>query len=234
MRPFNHVNAKTVKEAGNVLKNSKGRAKLIAGGTDLLATLKDRVLPDYPETVINIKTIPGIRYIKEDAEGLKIGALATLEEIARSPIVKKKYKILAEAAQSVATPQIRRMGTIGGNLCQDVRCWYYRYPENFFYCTRKDGNYCNALTGENRFHSIFGAARVGTPPCASPTTPGNCPACRAPPGQGPSSTSPPTPWPRRHWRSMATCLPSDPCLNAGIVWHASVVFCISTVHPPQG
>jgi xanthine dehydrogenase YagS FAD-binding subunit len=126
MKPFKHKDAKTIKEA--IALQSKGKTKLIAGGTDLLGILKDKILPEYPETVINIKTIPNLDYIKEDAKGLKIGALAKLEDIVRSPIIREKFKILAEAAEAVATPHIRVMGTLGGNLCQDVRCWYYGYP----------------------------------------------------------------------------------------------------------
>jgi NADPH-dependent glutamate synthase beta subunit-like oxidoreductase/CO/xanthine dehydrogenase FAD-binding subunit len=170
MKPFDHVDAKSVSEAVKSLKGKEGKVKLIAGGTDLLSTLKDKILPEYPETVVNIKSIPGMDYIKEDAKGLKIGATAKLEAIAQSPLVKKNYKILAEAAQAVATPQIRRMGTIGGNLCQDVRCWYYRYPHSVggrILCYLKGGKGCYALTRENQNHSIFGGLRNVSPPCAS-------------------------------------------------------------------
>ena len=88
MKSFSHVNAKTVKEAVKLLKNSKGGAKLMAGGTDLLGTLKDKILPDYPETIVNIKAIPHLNRIEEDGGDLKIGALAKLEDIAESPVVK--------------------------------------------------------------------------------------------------------------------------------------------------
>ena len=175
MKSFNHVNAKTGSEAVKLLKNNKGRARLIAGGTDLLGTLKDKILPAYPETIINIKTIPNLNYVREDAGGLKIGALAKLEEIAQSPVVKEKYKLLAEAAEAVATPQIRRMGTIGGNLCQDVRCWYYRFPHSVggrILCYLKGGKGCYALTRENQYHSIFGGLREASPACSSA-----CPGC---------------------------------------------------------
>jgi NADPH-dependent glutamate synthase beta subunit-like oxidoreductase/CO/xanthine dehydrogenase FAD-binding subunit len=170
MKSFNHVNAKTVRQAVKLLKDNRGRAKLIAGGTDLLNSLKDKILPAYPETVINIKTIPKLNLISEDGEGLRIGALAKLEEIAQSPVVKEKYTLLAEAAEAVATPQIRRMGTIGGNLCQDVRCWYYRYPHSVggrILCYLKGGKSCYALTRENEYHSIFGGWRDSSPPCSS-------------------------------------------------------------------
>lgn len=175
MKSFSHINAKTIKEAVKLLKTYKAKAKLIAGGTDLLGALKDRIHPDYPEVIINIKTILGLNYVKEDAKGLKIGPLAKLADIAESPVVKEKYKLLAEAAEAVATPQIRRMGTIGGNLCQELRCWYYRYPHHVggrILCYLKGGKGCYALTGENQYHSIFGGARMASPSC-SLACPGN-------------------------------------------------------------
>ena len=168
MKPYKHIDAKTIN--GAIKLQSKGKTKLIAGGTDLLGILKDRILPEYPETVINIKTIPNLDYIKEDARGLKIGALTKLEDIASSPIIREKYKILAEAAEAVATPHIRTMGTLGGNLCQDVRCWYYRSPNQIggrIDCYLKGGKECYALTRENQYHSIFGGLRFAETPCQS-------------------------------------------------------------------
>jgi NADPH-dependent glutamate synthase beta subunit-like oxidoreductase/CO/xanthine dehydrogenase FAD-binding subunit len=170
MKSFNHIDAKTVNEAVELLKSKQGCAKLIAGGTDLLSTLKDKILPAYPETVINIKPIPNLDQISEDGGGLKIGALAKLEAIAHSSLIKEKYQLLAEAAESVATPQVRRMGTIGGNLCQDVRCWYYRYPHSVggrIFCYLKGGKGCYALTRENQYHSIFGGWRDAPTPCTT-------------------------------------------------------------------
>jgi NADPH-dependent glutamate synthase beta subunit-like oxidoreductase/CO/xanthine dehydrogenase FAD-binding subunit len=170
MRSFHHVNAKSVNQAIKLLRKYEGKAKLIAGGTDLLGTLKDRILPEYPEVIINLKGIPGLDYIKEDTKGLKIGALAKLADIAKSPTVKGKNKLLVEAAKAVATPHIRSMSTMGGNLCQDVRCWYYRYPHHIggeILCYLKGGKGCYALTGENQYNSIFGASRVTCPPCSS-------------------------------------------------------------------
>jgi hypothetical protein len=170
MKPFTHVDAKTVKQATTLLTKNQGKAKLIAGGTDLLSTLKDKILPDYPETLINIKTIPTLNQITEEGSGVTIGALAKLEALAQSPVVQKNYPILAEAAEAVATPQIRRMGTIGGNLCQDVRCWYYRYPHSVggrILCYLKGGKSCYALTRENEYHSIFGGWRDTSTPCSS-------------------------------------------------------------------
>jgi len=159
MKNFTHVNAKTVDEAISLLKSCNGEAKLIAGGTDLLGILKDRILPHYPDTIINLKAIQNLDYIKEDGEGLKIGALAKLEEIAQSPVIRERYGIIADAAKAVATPQIRNLGTIGGNLCQDVRCLYYRYPHQMgarILCKRKGSGPCFAVTGDNRYNAVMG------------------------------------------------------------------------------
>ena len=159
MRSFNHHNVNSVDEALALLRDYEGRASLIAGGTDLLGTLKGEILPDYPEALINIKTIPGLDHIKEDNEGLKIGALTRLIHIVRSPEVESKYVVLKKAAESVGTPEIRYMGTIGGNLCQDTRCWYYRYPHQMggrIPCYRKGKGPCHAIKGDSRYHAIMG------------------------------------------------------------------------------
>jgi NADPH-dependent glutamate synthase beta subunit-like oxidoreductase/CO/xanthine dehydrogenase FAD-binding subunit len=171
MRRFRHVNASTTEEATSVLKQFKGKVEIVAGGTDLLGQLKDEILPQYPEVIVNIKTIPGLDYIKEEGRTLKIGALTRLEDIAKDKTVKNKYATLAKAADRTASPHIREMGTIGGNICQSTRCWYYWVPSNRFNCMRKGGSVCYAITGEERYHSIFGAVEVATPPCSS-----DCPA----------------------------------------------------------
>jgi xanthine dehydrogenase YagS FAD-binding subunit len=162
MRSFEHFNARTIKEACGLLKKYGNRARISAGGTDLIAVLKDEILLKYPEAIIDIKTIPDLDYIREDRGGLRIGALSKLSDIAKSPVVRGKYTVLAEAAHAVATPQIRNMGTIGGNLCQDVRCWYYRYPSRIggpIRCLRKGSGPCLAVTGDNRYHAILGGKR---------------------------------------------------------------------------
>lgn len=162
---FKHVNAPSLEAAVSTLADQTQKSVVTAGGTDLLGGLEYHIHPEYPDRVVNLKTIPDMDYIREDHAGLKIGALTRLHDIEKSDLIKEKYAALAEAARSVASPQIRNMGTLGGNICQETRCWYYRNPENMFHCIRKGGKVCNALTGENRYHSIFGASRVGAPPC---------------------------------------------------------------------
>jgi xanthine dehydrogenase YagS FAD-binding subunit len=154
---FGHVNARTVDEAASILKT--GKAAVIAGGTDILGALRFEILPDYPEVLINLKGIPGLEGIKEEGGMLKIGALTRLEDIAKSDVVRAGYAALAEAAHRTASPHIREMGTIGGNICQMTRCWYFRNPDNRFNCLRKGGRTCYAIEGDNRYHSIFGAVK---------------------------------------------------------------------------
>lgn len=158
MKKFAHFDASTVEEAVTLLKRYQGRANLIAGGTDILGKMKDRILPVYPEALINLKTVPDLDCIEKDEGTLKIGALAILEDIAHNSIVKKKYAALAEAARRTASPHLREMGTLVGNICQDIRCWYYRHAENRFPCLRKGGGRCYALAGDTRYHSIFGGS----------------------------------------------------------------------------
>jgi len=160
MRRFEHINAKTVKEAVANLNKYNGSAKAIAGGTDLLGALRDGIWPDSPAAIINLKSISGLSYIKEGTQGLKIGALTTLSDIAESALVAKNYTALADAARRTASPLLRNLGTLAGNICQENRCWYYRYPEKLsgrIDCARKGGKTCPAVQGDNRYHSIFGA-----------------------------------------------------------------------------
>ena len=158
MKPFEHFTPDTLEEAISLLKEYNGKAKLIAGGTALIPALKEDIYLEYPKALINLKEIPGLSLIEEDEEAIKIGALTKLDEIVRSEKL-EKYPLLKEAASSVGTPQIRNMGTIGGNLCQEVRCWYFWYPHQIggrLVCYLKGGDTCYALTGENHYHSVFG------------------------------------------------------------------------------
>lgn len=172
MKHFAYESAQSVEQASELLR--KGDAVLSAGGTDLTGVLKEKLLPNYPRTVVSLKEIPGMNRIAEEADGLHLGAMATLADIASSGVVRSKWPALADAAYSVATPNLRNTATVGGNICQDVRCWYYRYPDSIggrVNCARKDGHLCYAMMGENRYHSIFGAMKVCQTPCSH-----GCPA----------------------------------------------------------
>ena len=158
MKNFVHINATTLDEAVLILRRYGNKAAIIAGGTDLLGKMKDEILHIYPEAIVNIKSIPGLDFIQEKKGMLTIGALTRLEDIAMHKTVRDRYPALAQAAYRTASPHIREMGTIGGNLCQDIRCWYYRNPKNRFPCLRKGGGRCYAIEGDNRYHSIFGGS----------------------------------------------------------------------------
>ncbi len=165
MKYFEHIDAVNIEQAASELQNG---AKMIAGGTDLLGTLKDKILPEYPEKIVNIKTISELSGIDMSDSGIRIGANTKLSEIEKSSAIKNKFPILAEAAKSVASPLIRNQATIGGNICQDTRCWYYRYPNQIggrVNCIRKGGEGCSAHIGEHRYHSIFGAMKVSNSSC---------------------------------------------------------------------
>ena len=162
MRTFTHIDAHSVNEVCELLGEYRDRAKLNAGGTDLLSTLKGDILPDYPEAVINIKTIPNLDYVREENGGLKIGALARLSDLAGADVLKERYGLLVDAALSIGSPQIRNTATVGGNLCQASRCWYYRYPRHIggpLLCLRKGSGPCLAVKGENRYHAILGGKK---------------------------------------------------------------------------
>ena len=158
MNKFTHINATSVDEAVSIMRRYGSRANFVAGGTDLFGKLKDEVMPAYPEALVNLKTIPGLDFIREEDDLLKIGALTRLADIAAEPIIQSRYAALAEAAGRTASTHLREMGTLGGNLCQDIRCWYYRSPNNRFPCLRKSGGRCYALDGDDRYHSIFGGS----------------------------------------------------------------------------
>jgi len=123
--------------------------------------MKDEILPKYPEALVNLKTIAGLDFLKEEAGVLRIGALTRLEDIGNEALIQRKYAALAQAAHRTASPHLREMGTLGGNLCQDIRCWYYRNPNNRFPCLRKGGGRCYAIDGDNRYHSIMGGSVEG-------------------------------------------------------------------------
>ena len=162
MKTFQHTTATSVADVISILSKYKEGAKLIAGGTDLLGILKTRATVAYPEVVVNIKSIAGLDAIKPDGQGLTIGALTRLSDIVDSDVIRDNVPILAEAAASVAMPQIRNVGTLGGNLAQETRCWYFRYPHSIgsrIMCKRKGEGPCLAVKGDNRYHAIFGGKK---------------------------------------------------------------------------
>ena len=171
MNLFTHVNATTMAEA--TAATAKGNTQVIAGGTDLLCYMRVMCSPNPPATVVNLKTVtPSLAYIKEESGMLKVGALTTLAAIAANATVKGNYAALAQAAASVAAPELRNVGTIGGNICQKPRCLYFRFDNNDFACLRKNpSGLCYALVGVNTFHSIFGAVNGCVAPNPSDIAP---------------------------------------------------------------
>ena len=156
MKSFENIDVKSVREAVELLKKfrqDKKSAAVVAGGSEYLQLMKDRVVS--PHYLLNLKTIPGLSYIKEDRSGFRIGALATLTEIEESNIVQEKLLFLSQAAGEAASPQLRNAGTIGGNICQRPFCWYFGSAN--FTCLRKGGEICYAVGGDSRYHAILGA-----------------------------------------------------------------------------
>ncbi len=149
---FSYVHVKSVSEAVRALA-SPG-ARLHAGGTDLLGCLRDGVCS--ADRVVSVSGVAALKGISAPAAGgLRIGALTTLAEVASNAQIVQHYPALAQAAAAVASPQLRSQGTLGGNLCQRPRCWYFRGD---FHCLRKGGNTCFAAAGENQYHAILGAS----------------------------------------------------------------------------
>jgi xanthine dehydrogenase YagS FAD-binding subunit len=171
MYKFTHANATTLTDAATTL--GKGKASVIAGGTDLMTYMKGMCSPNPPTTLVNIKNVtPSLDYIKVDGTTLKIGALTSIADIAASTVVSSGWAVLAQAAKAVSSPELRSMGTIGGNICQKPRCLYFRNEQNAFNCLRKTaGNTCYALIGVNTYHSIFGADGGCIAVCPSDTAP---------------------------------------------------------------
>ena len=149
---FAYVRATTVADA--VRQLTAPGARLHAGGTDLLGCLRDGVFTAQSLVSIGrLKELSGTSQVPAPAGGLRIGAMTTLRQVAADPSVSQSYRALAQAAAAVASPQLRNQGTIGGNLCQRPRCWYFRGD---FRCARKGGDHCFAVGGENQNHAIFG------------------------------------------------------------------------------
>lgn len=154
---FEYHKPKDLKEACSILKEHKENAKVIAGGTDLLVAMKQRA--KKPSHIVSLKGIKGLDAINDDNNSLKIGSICTLQSIADSEIVRKKSPILSIAADSVASQQIRYMGTIGGNISLDTRCWYYNQTQLWRDarppCFKTKGSVCHVIKGSNRCNAVF-------------------------------------------------------------------------------
>jgi len=164
MRPFEYLSPNSRSQAIGLLGVAWGNTEILAGGTDLLALMKDDVV--VPKRLINIKDIKDLHGVSSSAQGLRIGALTTLGDLADDVTVKKNYPALADAVLEAASPQIRNLATLGGNLCQRPRCWYFR---NGLGLLPKDESGKELVQeGENRYHAILG--NEGPAKFVSPST----------------------------------------------------------------
>jgi xanthine dehydrogenase YagS FAD-binding subunit len=154
MKTFTNSNARDFQHAVTIAQQTRGAgraASFVGGGSDLLALVKERVVS--PDVLVNLKTIKGLDQVKPVNGGVSVGGLITLDNLSRHDVIRRQYSVLAEAASTVATPQIRNVGTLAGNVCQRPWCWYFR---NGFPCYKNGGNTCFSFAGENQFHAIFG------------------------------------------------------------------------------
>lgn len=152
MKEFKIAQPRSLDQVTSLLSQEKMGYSLMAGGTDLLDEIKNKIIA--PEVVIDLKTVADFSTIKIDKKHVSIGAMTNVSDLAENPIIKENFPVLVEAALSLASPQLRNVGTVGGNLCQRPRCWYYRDPDTI--CRKKGGSRCYALRGRNRYHAIFG------------------------------------------------------------------------------
>jgi xanthine dehydrogenase YagS FAD-binding subunit len=154
MKTFSNVNARDFQHAAKLAQQARREGKTVSisgGGSDLLQLVKERIVS--PDVIVNLRSIKGADQITPANGGLHIGGMITLDALSHNAQIRRDYTVLAEAAESVATPQIRNAGTLAGNLAQRPWCWYFR---NGFPCFKAGGNQCFSVTGENQFHAIFG------------------------------------------------------------------------------
>ena len=152
MKPFRFVEAESVTGAITLLETQYVPTKLIAGGTNLIGEIKEGIAS--PATLVSLLKVRDLEGIASTREGLQLGALTIVAELETPPDIANRYSVLAQAASSVATPQIRNIATLGGNLCQRPRCWYYR--SSLFDCRKKGGDTCFAEDGASKYHAILG------------------------------------------------------------------------------
>jgi xanthine dehydrogenase YagS FAD-binding subunit len=154
MKAFSNVNPRDLHEAVTALSQAHQQghaASIVGGGSDLLGMVKEHLV--QPDVLVNLRSINGLDRIESKGGKVNIGGLITLDALSRDQLIRKSYTVLAEAAENVATPQIRNVGTLAGNVCQRPWCWYFR---NGFPCLKNGGNTCFSANGENQFHAIFG------------------------------------------------------------------------------
>jgi xanthine dehydrogenase YagS FAD-binding subunit len=154
MKTFANANPRDLQQAVVLSQQARrdGRTPAFAGGgSDLLGQVKERIVS--PDVLINLRAIKGLDQISSSSSSMSIGGLVTLDTISHHPVIRRDYAVLAEAAETVATQQVRNVGTIAGNINQRPWCWYYR---NGFPCYKAGGNECFSVTGENQFHAILG------------------------------------------------------------------------------
>jgi xanthine dehydrogenase YagS FAD-binding subunit len=154
MKTFANKNPQSFEQAVSFVQQARkdGQTPSVAGGgSDLLGMVKEFLVK--PDVLVNLKTIKGQDQVTPAASGVNIGGLITLDTLGRQPLIRSQYSVLAEAAETVATPQIRNVGTLAGNVCQRPWCWYFR---NGFPCLKNGGDTCFSIVGDNRFHAIFG------------------------------------------------------------------------------
>jgi 4-hydroxybenzoyl-CoA reductase beta subunit len=154
---FTYHEPTTVKEACSLLSHYKEEAKVLAGGTDLLVLMKQRVAT--PQHVVNLKAIPGLSLIKEEKDRLRVGALTTLWDLRTSPVVQQRFPILAQAAASVAIQQIQTTATLGGNICLDAKCWFFNqshiWRKSREACFKRGGQVCHVMKGGKRCYAVL-------------------------------------------------------------------------------
>ena len=152
MNPFRFVDAMSPEHAVSLLEADPSGARPLAGGTDLMGEVKEGVVE--PATLVSLGSLAAMSGVEHTADSLTVGAMTTLAELERDEAIARDYPALAQAVASVATPQIRNVGTLGGNLCQRPRCWYYR--STLFDCRKKGGAICFAVNGSSKYHAILG------------------------------------------------------------------------------
>jgi 4-hydroxybenzoyl-CoA reductase subunit beta len=160
---FQLARPRNLRDALAQLSDCRGDIRVLAGGTDLLPSMRQKLFE--PEHVLDLRQIEELKGISETEQGIEIGALTTLHEIEHSPVLKKNYPVLTEAARTVASPLIRHMGTIGGNICLDTRCLWYNqsltWRRSCGFCIKKDGDLCHIAPGGSKCWAAFSA---DTPP----------------------------------------------------------------------